>query len=96
MEDNESNRYEKIKFLGEGQVRLQAIELDTVERGQKTCRSNPNFFRSIQFATVFKSRDVETGQIVAVKKVSQWNCLPSYENAFENGQKNAKESCQKF
>lgn len=31
MEDNESNRYEKIKFLGEGQVRLQAIELDTIE-----------------------------------------------------------------
>ena len=45
MEDNESNRYEKIKFLGEGQVRLKSTELDA-KRGRENvmCANLKTFF----------------------------------------------------
>lgn len=56
---NKLSRYQKIEFLGEGQVCLTTLIIWV----------NVNI--SIpQFATVYKARDLETDEIVAVKKVS--------------------------
>ena len=62
-----SKRYKKIDFLGEGQVRYCDLE-DKHLKGALSCYHS--FFR-LQFATVYKAEDQETGKIVAVKKVNK-------------------------
>ena len=59
-DDNKQKRYEKIEFLGEGQV----------WHGQ-TSTVNDLFanLTVVQFATVYKAKDTKTDAIVAVKKV---------------------------
>ena len=57
--EDKLKRYEKIEFLGEGQVTIWTKSL--IKNIQNVLFS--------QFATVYKSRDVEEDRIVAVKKV---------------------------
>lgn len=57
---NKLSRYQKIEFLGEGQV-SEGIYID------KLFLSFFTYF--FQFATVYKARDLETDEIVAVKKI---------------------------
>lgn len=56
--ENKKKRYEKIEFLGEGQVII-----------AKRLNYFYKLFSSFQFATVYKARDLLNDQIVAVKKV---------------------------
>lgn len=64
MQFEKLKRYEKLSFLGEGQVR-NIVDILMFNCFLEEIGSNWSF----KFATVYKSRDRETGLIVAVKKV---------------------------
>lgn len=63
MHPSQTVRYEKIDFLGEGQVCMRMIISDDFFFCVK------HIYVSIQFATVYKARDTQTEAIVAVKKI---------------------------
>lgn len=63
-----AKRYEKLDFLGEGQVSGPGPVAGPVPAPSRLVSP---FFLSLspQFATVYKARDKNTNQIVAIKKV---------------------------
>jgi hypothetical protein len=60
MQTEKTKRYEKLSFLGEGQVKITNVSI--------VIKFEFTLFL-FKFATVYKARDKETGIIVAVKKV---------------------------
>lgn len=69
---NRLNRYEKIDFLGEGQVGHSFL-LRVKAAGTSAPYLTMRLRLSLQFATVYKARDAETNEIVAVKKIKIGN-----------------------
>ena len=71
--ENRSNLYEKIAFLGEGQVLAFSSKLPCREKSVKNenFSSNAIIRFEFQFATVYKAKSKDTGEMVAVKKVNE-------------------------
>ena len=75
-------KYEKIDFLGEGQVYILLLFELIIELIFVLLIAFSSYdykiFLNFQFATVYKAKDIDTDKIVAVKKVFYYSSIFRY------------------